>query len=547
MNDPITLASVGAPSQRPRLSNMGTKNDSLHLKTTIAKTVQPFKGLFGSKNKSVNVRQENQALHPQNIVTVEANTQDTLFGESTCLHGQLACVWILAETLNETQIKHLHSMGADFCHQHQPIVSDDTSISSILYDYLSTRSLVVYHPLACNGQICVDISACTSQMNGRLNNSSYLRLHSFSQSLLNLGGCPILYPLIEKFQENDYIDNTHTDPISSSSSVSAQIDSPTDWIIVRKQSQKLLSDIDNRLISNPIASIINLLRCALLSKSSKILTEQMTKHYNVELLGQYLNRISSFFIDQQLLISVQQLIECSRLNEISNLLPNQLIQYILLDFNIWNKAKFSVQISHLQYITVIIKDEKKYYRTKFGVQFFLDIIKQNFNSNNEDSDEQKQLRSAVYGIIKYYVQRHIHIEELNALLSTISTISTSSDIITQELLEFILGLLDPPSTSTDTTIGLLCEPNMSENLYALLTVNKLSCKTKEIVLKIIKYLIASRRVPQQIRSQLRLETNQIGFGGIISGLAPNELSVLIVREILNLIINSGKFYILLLI
>jgi hypothetical protein len=119
-------------------------------------------------------------------------------------------------------------------------------------------------------------------------------------------------------------------------------------------------------------------------------------------------------------------------------------------------------------------------------------------------------------------------------------LSTSSDAITQELLDFILALLDPPSASTDTTVGLLCEPNMTECLYALLTINNLSSKTKEIVLKIIKYLIVSRRVPQQVRAQLRLETNHIGFGGIISGLAPHELSVSIVRDILNLIINSGK-------
>jgi hypothetical protein len=373
-------------------------------------------------------------------------------------------------------------------------------------------------------------------MNGRLNNGSCLRLRPFSQSLLNLGGCPVLYPLIEKFQEHDYYDNSHSDHLSSSTN----FDSPTDWIIVRKQSQKHLSDIDNRLISNPIASILNLLRCILSSISMKILTEQMTKHYNVELLGQYLNRLPTFFVDQQLLIAIQQLIEGCRLNESPYLLTNQFIQYILLDFGLWNKAKFPVRISHLQYVAAVIKDERKYYRTKFGVQFFLDILKQHFNSIEDDLDEQKQLRSAVYGIIKYYIQRHIHIEELNALISSISTLSTSNDIITQELLEFIFALLDPPSTSTDTTIGLLCEPNMSENLYTLLTVNHLSIKTKEIVLKIIKYLIASRRVPQQIRAQLRLETNQIGFGGIISDLTPNELSVSIVREILNLIINSGK-------
>jgi hypothetical protein len=126
------------------------------------------------------------------------------------------------------------------------------------------------------------------------------------------------------------------------------------------------------------------------------------------------------------------------------------------------------------------------------------------------------------------------------MLSSICTLSTSSDAITQELLEFILALLDPPSASTDTTVGLLCEPNMMESLYALLTVHHLSSDTKEIVLKIVKYLIASRRVPQQVRTQLRLETNHIGFGGIISDLAPNELSVSIVREILNLIITSGE-------
>jgi hypothetical protein len=211
-------------------------------------------------------------------------------------------------------------------------------------------------------------------MNGRLNNGSCFRLHSFSESLLNLGGCPILYPLIEKFKENDYPDNSNSDNLSSPTSV----ESPTDWIIVRKQSQKLLSDIDNRLISNPIASIVNLLRCVLSSTSMRILTEQMTKHYNIELLGQHLNRISPFFVDQQLLIAIQQLTECSRLNESPNLLINQLIQYILLDFGLWNKAKFHVRISHLQYVAAVIKDERKYYRTKFGVQFFLDVIRQHF-------------------------------------------------------------------------------------------------------------------------------------------------------------------------
>ena len=211
-------------------------------------------------------------------------------------------------------------------------------------------------------------------MNGRLNNGSCLRLRSFSESLFNIGGCPILYPLMEKFQENDYFDDMYSSSVASPTS----LELPTDWIIVRKQSQKHLSNIENRLISNPIASIINLIRCVLSSTSMIILIEQMTKYYNVELLGQHLNHLSPFFVDQQLLIAIQQLIESSRLNESSNLLANQLIQYILLDFGLWNKAKYHVRISHLQYVSTIIKDEKKYYRTNFGVQFFLDVIRQHF-------------------------------------------------------------------------------------------------------------------------------------------------------------------------
>ena len=57
----------------------------------------------------------------------------------------------------------------------------------------------------------------------------------------------------------------------------------------------------------------------------------------------------------------------------------------------------------------------------------------------------------------------------------------------------------------------------------------------------MKCFLQSKRVSQQIRAQLRLETNHIGFGGIISGMAFNELNQSIVEEILNLIITSRMF------
>jgi hypothetical protein len=164
-----------------------------------------------------------------------------------------------------------------------------------------------------------------------------------------------------------------------------------------------------------------------------------------------------------------------------------------------------------------------------------------FSSSKDDGDERRELRDVIYEIIKYCIQCQIRMKDINILLSTISTISVLNDEITYELLEFIVGLLNPSSIITETIIEYLCEPNMIEGLYSLLVVNNLSSKTKEMVLKIMKYFIGSQRVSQQVRAQLRLETNHIGFGGIISGIAFNELNQSIVEEILNLIITSRMF------
>ncbi|CAF3646804.1 unnamed protein product [Adineta steineri] len=516
INDPITSASIGSSSQRPKSSEIKQKNESLS--TTLVKTIQPFKGLFTSRAKPANIRKENQGFYSQNVMIIEPESQEAIFGQSICLYGQIACIWILTETLDEQQVKQLYEMGGDFCHQyHSSMLNNDTSISSVIFDLISTRSLLLYHPLACNGQICIDISSCSTQINGRLINGSCLRLYPFSESLVNLGGCPILYPLIELFQEND-----------------------TNNILSYDQT-KTSDNRHNHFYSNPIASIIYLIRCILSSKSMIILTEQIAQHYNIEILGEYLNHISSSsFIDQQLLMSIEELIESSRSISSLQLLTIQLIQHILFNFTLWNKSNFHVRLLHLQYILKVIKEEKNFDRDKFGIQFFLDILKQHFNTTKGDKEEQRELREIIYEIMKYFLQNHTSMKDLNALLSTISVLSVLNDEITYELLEFIVGLLNPTSAFHEQIIDFLGESNMIEGLYSLLVVNNLSSRTKEIILKIMKCFIGSKRTSQQIRAQLRLETNHIGFGGIISGIALHELNESIVQEILNLIISSNS-------
>jgi hypothetical protein len=110
INDPINLASIGSPSKRPKTSMLKMKNEVL---STLSKTIQPFKGLFSSKTKSSNSRKEGQKFYSPHAMIIDPNSLDSIFGQSNCLYGQLACVWIVAETLDEVQVKHLHEMGKE--------------------------------------------------------------------------------------------------------------------------------------------------------------------------------------------------------------------------------------------------------------------------------------------------------------------------------------------------------------------------------------------------------------------------------------------------
>lgn len=103
VNEPMKFSSIASPSQRPRETNIRSKQESLS--ASLTKTIQqPFKGLFSSKTKQSN-------FSSPHITVIDPNSQDSSFGPSITLYGQLACIWIVAEALNEYQVKHLHEMG----------------------------------------------------------------------------------------------------------------------------------------------------------------------------------------------------------------------------------------------------------------------------------------------------------------------------------------------------------------------------------------------------------------------------------------------------
>ncbi|CAF3866180.1 unnamed protein product, partial [Didymodactylos carnosus] len=101
----FTLSSIGSPSQRPHHSkstilNSGNKNQS----KLTGKMIQSSKGLFMMASGAQQMNKVNKTQ--QNVfTTTDPNCQDTLFGQSTSLHRQMAFVWLLSDALQENDIK----------------------------------------------------------------------------------------------------------------------------------------------------------------------------------------------------------------------------------------------------------------------------------------------------------------------------------------------------------------------------------------------------------------------------------------------------------
>jgi len=77
----------------------------------------------------------------------------------------------------------------------------------------------------------------------------------------------------------------------------------------------------------------------------------------------------------------------------------------------------------VQYISTVIKDDRKYFRKKYGIQFLLDVIRQYYVSCELlSSDDSKTIRMSLLGLVKYYIQKELNIREVEAILGFLSSV-----------------------------------------------------------------------------------------------------------------------------
>ena len=284
---------------------------------------------------------------------------------------------------------------------------------------------------------------------------------------------------------------------------------------------------------NVVSLIFNLFRY--LFHNSDIMQDRFQRNNGIPLLSFLLQRLPKRFVDINLLRMCQEYVaEAQSLND--KTLLNLIYEHFIFDFRIWNKADYEIRIGHIQYISTIIKDDKKYFRKKYGIQFFLDVIKTYFGkSNNElsinnqasnvsdntlhmqstmNDEDLRNLRNSFFGLIKYYAQKEIKINELNSIISFLAI--TRNVLFQNDLLDMLINLLEAPNSS-DQLYLLLFEPNIADGLYALIVQTDISEAIQKKLLKLIKILLKSKKVYDKSKSRLRLE--ECGtYAGLISKL-----------------------------
>lgn len=218
-------------------------------------------------------------------------------------------------------------------------------------------------------------------------------------------------------------------------------------------------------------------------------------------------------IDVHVLMAVQLLVETAATT--NTLLLHQLYQFVLFDFRVWSRSDFPVRIGHIQYLATIIKDDRKLFRKKYGVQYILDVIRTYYSVNSEDDlskEDAKTIRGSLLGLIKFYIIKDITFEELSQIMAFV--MAAKEETLKCEVIDMLLMLLENPRRKPDQLFALLFEPDMCELLYILLIDSQYSSILFERVLKLIHVLLNTDRVYD--KSKLRLRLHEMGYTGMFS-------------------------------
>ncbi|XP_051283304.1 neurobeachin-like protein 1 isoform X1 [Dicentrarchus labrax] len=516
MTEPFTSCCIGSAGHRtttpppsqipdPPFSSATTPTTRSSLGGILSP--QTWGGLLGGKSESV-------------TKLISAGTQDSEWGSPTSLQGQLGSVMVFHEPLQPNHMKAICSAGPNCI---SPFKTQESELGD-----LSAKLLLHYSPKACRNPICLDLSP--NMLHGRLTGNKVVNWDI--KDMINcVGGLPVLFPILEQLSLVTP-DQQASDPAAGSDFITPDVTTPADgdWVILPSNRAS-----EARLEKNLVATFLLVLKHFL--QRHPINQENLLHSHGVGTLGALLQKLPAGHVDVSVLVAMQLLIE-QVTYEKNQALLQQLHTHLLFNFNIWNKGDFPLRIGHIQYMSTVIKDNRKQFRKKYGVQFLLDTIRLYYgkNSNKESDlseDDIRTIRASLCGLIKYYMSKGMSQEEMHSILGYISAIGDEEQLC--GLLELLLSLLQS-SLARDQLFLLLFEPGAADSCYALLLNNKHSDRLRELVFKLFERMLRCDRVYEKNKQRLRLR--EAGYAGLSLLFSELHITPTLIRCLLNQVLHT---------
>ncbi|KAH9489603.1 Neurobeachin-like protein 1 [Bulinus truncatus] len=502
LSEPFNICRVGSPGVK-----IGTESFTDVPVYSQAEVKRPsLKSIW-----SFTLRSSDASTSGSNVNTMASGTQEETWGPATCLYGQMESVCLFHDSLQPDQVKVLNQMGINSLFH----FSSEVAISD-----LPAKLVARYSAKACIGMDCADLSPF--QNHGTYSGNKCINWDL--KDVINcLGGIQVLFPLLETLDQS-ILELPDESPTSPTKGEAEELDLD-DWAVVDRRAS-LTSEI--KLDHNQLAAFITMLRCILKEKS--VNRDNFVRSHCASTLGMLMQKVHQDMMDVTVLMAVQYLVEdCDERTAVKSTLLQHIYHYILFDFSLWSKTQFAVRIGHIQYLNTIIKDDKKYFRKKYGVQFFLDIIRA-YYSSTEDShlseDDGKVIRTSLFSLIKFYVMNNIKAEELSQIMAFMLAVKQPTLLL--EAMDLIISLLDNPNRKQDQLILLLYEAYQAEMFYKLLTYPKQPIIFYEKIVKILYILLKSERIYEKNKSRLRLA--DVGHWGLINLMSQYDISAPMIKR-----------------
>uniref|UniRef100_A0A8C4IAS3 Neurobeachin-like 1 n=1 Tax=Dicentrarchus labrax TaxID=13489 RepID=A0A8C4IAS3_DICLA len=448
---------------------------------------QTWGGLLGGKSESV-------------TKLISAGTQDSEWGSPTSLQGQLGSVMVFHEPLQPNHMKAICSAGPNCI---SPFKTQESELGD-----LSAKLLLHYSPKACRNPICLDLSP--NMLHGRLTGNKVVNWDI--KDMINcVGGLPVLFPILEQLSLVTP-DQQASDPAAGSDFITPDVTTPADgdWVILPSNRAS-----EARLEKNLVATFLLVLKHFL--QRHPINQENLLHSHGVGTLGALLQKVSGH-VDVSVLVAMQLLIE-QVTYEKNQALLQQLHTHLLFNFNIWNKGDFPLRIGHIQYMSTVIKDNRKQFRKKYGVQFLLDTIRLYYGNKESDlsEDDIRTIRASLCGLIKYYMSKGMSQEEMHSILGYISAIGDEEQVRgSGQMLWYHLK-------------------DLKINQF-----EKSKCSLLSPTAQLFERMLRCDRVYEKNKQRLRLR--EAGYAGLSLLFSELHITPTLIRCLLNQVLHTGQLF-----